>query len=489
MNDTILNKHRIRVNKILLRILWCFLIINVITTIFTRFANAIMALLPLSIILGICTYLHFIKKFEEIVSNCLLGSLLVLFTVQYVSLPYVIQVYLSFCYIMIVLIAAMYFNVKSFLIFSSITFVTIGIMSIQHGDKNLAAMCLIFYTIAYFVLYYVTKWGSELIHSSEVKEREAGQLLEQLQQTTKTIISNTSDLNRDVTECNLNLNTINDLSSDIINTVKEVAKGVTEQSESITGISNMISEADLKLSENVMASKEISKISVNTSHIVKQGADKITEMSNQMHIINKTVNESLVTVTDLEMSMDEVNTFLEGITAVADQTNLLALNVAIEAARAGEHGKGFTVIAQEVRKLAEQSSKAVISINDIIGAIKQKTKAAREEVENGDYAINSGKAIVEEVNGSFQNIQSAFDKIYEGIQNVLNMFEKTTIVFGKIRKEAESIAVISEEHSTYSEEMLATITEQDNNIKKIYHLMNEIQKSSEILEKTAEISL
>ncbi len=201
-----------------------------------------------------------------------------------------------------------------------------------------------------------------------------------------------------------------------------------------------------------------------------------------MNLINISATESLSTVEELQSNMDEIITFLSGITQIADQTNLFALNAAIEAARAGESGKGFAVVADEVRKLAEQTSNTVKQIDQIMTKIKIKSLKVVDKVKDGSIATNEGTVLITDVTEGFNKIQLSFKDIDSNIANELKMIENASSIFSKIHLETESIASISEEQSSATEEMLATMEEQSKIINLIYTSMQEINKSSENLQ-------
>ena len=205
-------------------------------------------------------------------------------------------------------------------------------------------------------------------------------------------------------------------------------------------------------------------------------------MDKQMNLINISATESLSTVEELQSNMDEIITFLSGITQIADQTNLFALNAAIEAARAGESGKGFAVVADEVRKLAEQTSNTVKQIDQIMTKIKIKSLKVVDKVKDGSIATNEGTVLITDVTEGFNKIQLSFKDIDSNIANELKMIENASSIFSKIHLETESIASISEEQSSATEEMLATMEEQSKIINLIYTSMQEINKSSENLQ-------
>jgi len=488
MKENILQKHWTKVNKVLLVILWICLLINGAIAITGNSATKI-SLIVLSALLGVSSYLFLKKKNQIFISYCLLSAAVLFITVQYFTATKDVKPYMVFLFLVGIILSTMYFNKKTYIVFSIITMAILVSGSVNSYEIGPFIVILGLFLLTIVAMFFVTKWGSDLIISSITKENQASNILDKLQETINTINTSTSELGRDINECNVSLQSVNDLSNGIIITVQEVAKGVAEQADSISGINKMITEADLKLAENVRISQEMSAISSNTSLVVSEGSGKISEMGRQMSIINNAVAESLSTVINLEQSMNEVDSFLGGISQIAEQTNLLALNATIEAARAGDQGRGFAVVADEVRKLAEQSAETVSSINRIIGTIRGKAKAARIEVQSGDSAIKSGELLVEEVNNSFIKIRSAFNEINNSIDDEMQMFENTTKVFKQIRGESESIAGISEEQSAFGEEMLAVITEQDSSIKNIFGLMMEIYHSSEKLEKAASISI
>lgn len=260
--------------------------------------------------------------------------------------------------------------------------------------------------------------------------------------------------------------------------VREVTEGVTNQSESITHISNMMNTADEKMSEINQLSKNLGDISVNTSQVVIQGSDRINQMGRQMDIIKSTVTESLTTVEELNKSMEEVNNFLSAIKRISDQTNILALNASIEAVRAGASGAGFKVVANEIKKLAEQSADTVKQIDEIIDRVKSKTQLVFEKANDGSIAVEDGESITQQVLESFEHIKLAFNKIDENIAVELNMADIESAIFMKIREQSENISTISKNHSAAMKEMVATIQDQNANVEIIYNSINNINHSS-----------
>jgi methyl-accepting chemotaxis protein len=393
---------------------------------------------------------------------------------------------------------SLYFNkylILAFGIFINVLLVIFSLFALQSlfiGQyKNIGSILalMVYIDSILAILFFLSKWGNELIKKAADKEKEATTVLNELKNTVGIIENNTTLLNREISECYERLKQLKESSEQITLTEHEVADGVSSQAESLGDISSMVGNADVMINETSRLSIQMAEVSKKANNAVEEGTGNITDMQKQMIIINKAVNSSYDTVAELQKSMERINTFLDGIKQVAVQTNMLSLNAAIEAARAGEHGKGFAVVAEEVRKLADESTNTVKMINDIIEDIVNKSSIALDVVSNGKLAAESGNEMVLKVNNSFDEIQTSFTMIDKCIENEAGMVENVISLFEKIRLEIESVAGISEEHSAATEEMLATVENQDKNIESVFNITKEIQLASEKLERLTKTNL
>lgn len=481
MDISIMSQHVKKVNKLMVYFLWTMTVIILIVGIIFKQLNYA-GIITNAITAIIVTFLYSINK-------QFVASLVTVFML-FISILLVIattgeQAYL--CIFIVACITATYMQKRLFLL-SSIFF-NIGIISLQilkpFMDSKKFIMALVFTEVILIILFFLTKWGNDLVNSLVEKEKRQIELFSKLEDTMKSILDNTSTLNKDIMESNTNLEGLKGSEDEIIKTVQEVAKGVSEQTQSISEISEMINDAEKKNMIGYEFSKQTGEVSTKARNMVIEGAQRIRHMDKQMGIISVAVTESLTTVTLLQTNMDEVNSFLSGIAQIAEQTNLLALNAAIEAARAGESGKGFAVVADEVKKLAEESANIVEQTNNVINGIKGKIQNVLDKVREGYTATNEGKVIVTNVIESFENIQLSFKDIDNNVENGLKVMEKTTDIFSKVSKKAEDIASVSVEHSAATEEMLATIEEQTASIELIYNSMKDIASTSKKLKARA----
>lgn len=348
----------------------------------------------------------------------------------------------------------------------------------QGYDSDVYILGLLCIAFASIILFYVTKWGSELIQDANNKENEAKALLENMGKTIKVISKNTSALDNDIVNSYNNLGAIHEISNNMSAQVEMMATGILTQTKSISKISDMMNEADQKISEVNSFNKELSEISRNTNIVVLKGYEKINSMSKQMEIIDEVATNSYIATQELSNRMNRVTEFLSKINQISDQTNLLALNASIEAARAGEAGRGFAVVAEEVRKLAEGSGEIVKEIDEILKEIRDITERVSDEANKGNKVTKEGKEITRAVSDNFKEIQDSFNNIDQYLSEGIDRLNNTVMLFSDIRQETESMAAISEEHTASAEELTATTEENKSNIDILYKAVENIKKSS-----------
>lgn len=476
LNQLIMKEHVRDVNKKMAFVMILLMLISLVSAILYKMPT-MFVLSGVDVAIAILAIFSSYKRKYEISTSfiiCIYISLSIIGTLTGSESIYLILLPLS--------ISALYLNMRLFL--SCIALLNIGVIvklvSLSLFITNSAIQLFIINIIA-LILFYMTKSGKNMIESASLEGEKSNNSLNDLKSTMKSIETNTINLDKDITSCFTNLQSVKQISENMTSTVHNVVLGVTGQSEAIGQINNMINTAEEKVLESQNISRELGDISSKANQLVMEGSEKINQMDKQMGIISSAVTESVQTVIELQDNVSQVNNFLSSIIQIAEQTNLLALNAAIEAARAGEAGKGFAVVADEVRKLAEQSGNTVKEINLVIDQINTKSQMVLEKVKNGDTAVQVGETIVKDVNKSFQSIKSSFKDINSFTLTELDMIEKTTEIFTNIGKESDVMVSIAEGHTSSTDEMLATLEDHNTNIDSIFNLMKEITISSDNL--------
>lgn len=386
-------------------------------------------------------------------------------------------------------LCALYFNrkilishgilINIFLVGGGILFPerTYGVIGFKEfSTKYVALNCSL------MILYFLIKWGSQFIQSALEEGVKSSSYSDKLEATMMNIDNSAKELNSSIVSLNNNIIEVSETSNLITEAVEEITKGVEEEAHSISTIANIISDASTTIENAQRLSEEVEAISSNANQLVDTSATDIDIISDQMKTIDKSVKAAVSTVSDLYGAMESINDFLGGIEAISKQTNLLALNANIEAARAGEAGKGFGVVANEVRKLADQSKSITEDIHKIIDSLKIKTSNALNEVQQGDMAVEQGQATAVSVKNNFVRLSESFKTIDENISSESKLIDNMVKTFIQVRENIESISAISEEHAATTEHILSSIAEQNDKVIEIASSIDGITKLSGNLE-------
>jgi len=230
-------------------------------------------------------------------------------------------------------------------------------------------------------------------------------------------------------------------------TADEIARGADTQKVKMTQSASAVEEMTMTAGEVARNSQEASSIAQDASNTAQEGQRVVTEAVASMQLVAEAVGQSSQVITTLGRSSDQIGEIVGTIEDIADQTNLLALNAAIEAARAGEQGRGFAVVADEVRKLAERTTKATKEIAQMIRQIQADTKIAVSSMEEGTQRVGSGVMLANETSDALTRIQSLVMQTAGMIQQIAAAAEEQSTTTFQISKDLEAVTQVGNETS------------------------------------------
>lgn len=226
-----------------------------------------------------------------------------------------------------------------------------------------------------------------------------------------------------------------------------MTESIVAMNEEITSISE----------QTVMINNNTSE----TSTVVASGSGDVEQLNQTILDVDKTLTETVLEMTELNEATAQVGEVLATISEIADQTNLLALNAAIEAARAGEAGRGFAIVAQEVRKLAEHSIESTEQISDILGQIQNKTQLATDRVNQSKVVFERGMVLIDKTNQAFQKIAQILVELRQSAGELNGRVDVLTNSSARVVDEVNHVSSTSEQLSASVEEVFANIEEQN----------------------------
>jgi methyl-accepting chemotaxis protein len=247
--------------------------------------------------------------------------------------------------------------------------------------------------------------------------------------------------------------------TEIASSAEQMAAGSKEQMSQSTQVSTAIEEMTANIQESASNTKMATDVSKQASETAGSGAHIVSEAIQGMQRIGEVVSASAKTIEELSKSSDSIGEIISVIDDIADQTNLLALNAAIEAARAGEQGRGFAVVADEVRKLAERTSKATGEITAMIKTIQGDTSQAVTSMEKGLTEVRSGQELVDKAGGSLNEIMSMSQRVMDMIYQISRNAEQQSIAAEEINRSINNISNITRESSTGAQQSAQAATE------------------------------
>ncbi|KMT22934.1 methyl-accepting chemotaxis protein [Clostridium cylindrosporum] len=366
--------------------------------------------------------------------------------------------------------------------------------SITTLTKSIVVVSILFIIIGAAIAYLISKSITKPINNSvseletiangdltgEISDKllsrkdEIGSMVKAINTMKESILHMLHDVEGSSSSIDQQINTIHGISQelassseDITVATNDVAKGNTEQAGDLVDITSIIEDFSNKLSDMIDLIKNVDTSTVDIKNMADNSSIDMDNLVISIKNVNEVFRDLIIKTKNVEENILKINTITNLINQISDQTNLLALNAAIEAARAGEAGRGFSVVADEIRKLAEQSKTSSVNISSLIEQISTDT----ERMANATDIVNTELSAQEEniytAIESFKTITQAVDditpKMHEANKSIAHLNESKEVILSKV----EGASAIAEEVSASSEEIAASTADMGTSAKNI----------------------
>lgn len=275
----------------------------------------------------------------------------------------------------------------------------------------------------------------------------------------------------------------NTATNEVALTVEEIAKSAGEQAKDTEHGAVKVNELAEKIDQVLAASRDVKRAAEGTYELSQRGLHIVEELTEKTGRAGNATQEIHQIILGLNESVSSISNITQTISAIAEQTNLLALNAAIEAARAGEAGRGFAVVADEIRKLAEQSNHSTKEIYSIVEGIQARTKEAVNHVEISKGLMDEQGVAVKETESLFNEISSSVAQVKGQANNMENHSEDMAVKKDEIVVVIQNISATAEETSAATEEVSAATEEQLASIETVAIYAGELQELANKLNK------
>jgi methyl-accepting chemotaxis protein len=276
---------------------------------------------------------------------------------------------------------------------------------------------------------------------------------------------------------------MNSSSQEVSSTVSHIAKGSEEQARRVMDTSHAMENMSGTVQEIAGKAELSNAASMEAIEIATRGVEAALETANAIEAINTAAQVVVNTSEGLEARFMQIGIIVDVITSVADQTNLLALNAAIEAARAGEHGRGFAVVADEVRKLAEDSRKAAEQISHLIGEIQSEVTRMTDNINRSVKEVAKGTEVVERTGTALREITISVQRTSQYADEIADTTRTQVESSEEVLRAITEIAGIADEVAASSEESAAAVQEQTASMQEITAAAQELAEMANRLNK------
>lgn len=330
--------------------------------------------------------------------------------------------------------------------------------------------------------------GNLTVHLTGKRKDEFGLLCDGVNETVdhvKELIVHVNEVSGQLNEAASYVNQVSgtfmETSSDIQNVVSELEVGVNKLDTGSEDCLNQMDSLSGKISDVSVNADEIGKLSASAGETITQGMSAVQELTESANSTTAITQNVIDAIEELEEKSNTINKIIKEINDIAEQTNLLSLNASIEAARAGEAGRGFSVVAEEIRKLSDQCQTSAGKISTIVTEIAGKTKEVADIARQAKNIVASQTGAVEDTSDSFKLINQQVASLLQALGTISSTVEEMNTSRNETLQAIESISTVSAETAACSSSVHDTAGTQLNVTKDLEEAATRLQSRSDRL--------
>ncbi|MEM1166260.1 MAG: methyl-accepting chemotaxis protein [Planctomycetota bacterium] len=297
---------------------------------------------------------------------------------------------------------------------------------------------------------------------------EVGQLsraCDRMSDSLKTLVNELVGVGRDVAAA----------STEIAATADQTSNGMAKQQVQTQQVASAVEEMNSTVREIADKGANSSRRATDAVNSAREGGEVVKNTVDEMGAIASDVAETSQVIEQLGVKSQQIGEIISVINDIADQTNLLALNAAIEAARAGEHGRGFAVVADEVRKLAERTTQATGQVSDSIRAVQIETDEAVRKINTGSERVTKGVELANQAGEALQLIETANSEVGQMVESIAAASEQQAAASEQISRSISAVADVSKESAAGAGQAAQASKDLSMKAEKLNHLISQFQ--------------
>ncbi|WP_428909652.1 methyl-accepting chemotaxis protein [Niallia sp. Krafla_26] len=313
-----------------------------------------------------------------------------------------------------------------------------------------------------------------LINATNEMSDKLHEILRKINTVSHTVHSHSEELTQSAKEVSAG-------AEQVTMTMEELASGAETQANHSSEISSTMADFVHKVQDANADGECVQENSQKVIEMTHTGSQLMQGSMKQMKTIDEIVKSSVENVQNLQSSSQEIYKLVVVIKDIAEQTNLLALNAAIEAARAGEHGRGFSVVAEEVRKLAEQTGASVSEINNIVENIQAGFGTVTQSLQEGYKEVEKGTVQIETTGQTFEEISKQVNDMVSSVKNITDALTDIASTSQEMNSSIQEVAATAEESAAGIEETSASAQQANATLEQVAESSNQLAQLAEEL--------